>query len=85
MHRLMPFSGFEEILIQDPHYIFISTMGDEQSARNNMNSILKKEEWQTLSAVKNGNVYFLPKELFQFKPNARWAEAYEYLAEILGE
>lgn len=77
--------SFEEILIQDPHYIFISTMGDEQAAKSNMNSILKKEEWQTLSAVKNGKVYFLPKELFQFKPNAHWAEAYEYLAEILSE
>lgn len=75
----------EEIIIQDPEYIFISTMGDENAAKENMNDILEKPEWQTLSAVKNGNVYFLPKELFQFKPNSRWAEAYEYLTKILSE
>ena len=75
--------SFEEILMQDPEYIFVSTMGDENAAMKYMRSVLEKAEWQTLSAVKNGKVYFLSKELFQFKPNARWAEAYEYLAEIL--
>ena len=29
------------------------------------------------------NYVFLSKELFHFKPNARWAEAYEYLAGLL--
>ncbi|MBE6896041.1 MAG: ABC transporter substrate-binding protein [Ruminococcaceae bacterium] len=77
--------SIEEIILQDPDFIFISTMGDENAAKDNMNSILEKEEWQNLSAVKGEKVYFLPKDLFQFKPNSRWAEAYEYLAKILSE
>ena len=36
-----------------------------------------------LSAVQEGRVYVLPRELFHYKPNARWAEAYEYLLAIL--
>lgn len=39
--------------------------------------------WASLSAVKNGNYYILEKRLFNLKPNARWGEAYEILADIL--
>mgnify|MGYP002508413396 CR=1 FL=1 len=38
--------------------------------------------WNELDAVKNKQVYFLDKHLYNLKPNARWAEAYETLAEI---
>ncbi|MBE6679982.1 MAG: ABC transporter substrate-binding protein, partial [Ruminococcaceae bacterium] len=75
--------SFEEILLQNPKHIFISTMGDEQSAVEYINSLFAKEEWAVLDAVKNGNVHFLPKELFQYKPNSRFAEAYRYLINIL--
>lgn len=75
--------SYEEILLQNPEHIFISTMGDENAAKEYINSMLYEPLWQNIDAVKNGNVHFLPKELFQYKPNCRWAEAYEYLAEIL--
>ena len=39
--------------------------------------------WETLSAVQSGQVYTMPKDLFQYKPNARWAEAYQYTADLL--
>ena len=48
-----------------------------------MNSLLESDGWKELSCVKNGNYCYMPKELFHFKPNSRWAEAYEYLALIL--
>ena len=77
--------SFEEILRENPDRIFISLMGDEDSAMANVESMLKTPEWSLLSAVQNGNVYVLPKELFQYKPNARWAQAYRYLTECLSE
>lgn len=77
--------SIEEIILSDPDYIFISTMGDEDAAKKYINSVLSDEKWQTLTAVKNGNYCFLPKDLFQFKPNAKWDEAYKYLAEKLDE
>ncbi len=73
----------EEIMTENPDMIFISTMGDEMGARAYMESVFATDAWQTLDAVKNGSVYFLPKELFQYKPNARWAQAYRYLADIV--
>lgn len=39
--------------------------------------------WQSLKAVQEGRVFYLEKELFHNKPNSRFAEAYQKLAEIL--
>lgn len=75
--------SFEEILIQDPDHIFVTTMGDTDAATNYMQSLLKQPQWQSLQAVKNGNIHILPKDLFQYKPNAKWAEAYQYLINII--
>ena len=77
--------SIEEILREDPDYIFISPMGSEQAARAYMDAVLSQDAWQSLTAVRNGCYVYLPKELFQFKPNERWAEAYEYLIETLYE
>lgn len=73
----------EEILISDPDFILFTTMGDEAAGASYMESLLSDPVWQTLTAVQSGNVHQLPKELFQYKPNARWAEAYAYLIELL--
>lgn len=73
----------EEIIREDPDIIFISTMGNEDAAREYMDGVLAGPAWQTLSAVRENRVYYLPKDMFQFKPNARWDEAYRYLADIM--
>lgn len=75
--------SFEEVLSEQPDFIFISTMGKEEAARAYMDGVLAEASWQGLTAVQNGNYAYLPKALFQFKPNARWAEAYRYLAGLL--
>ena len=75
--------SLEAILTAQPEKMLISTMGNEQKSREYMDSVLKSEPWQALGAVKDGNYVYLGKELFQFKPNARWAEAYIFLAEYL--
>ena len=75
--------SLEEILLRDPSHIFISIMGDEWAGKAYMESLLLSESWKQLSAVKNGNIHYLPKELFHYKPCEKWAEAYQYLYEIL--
>ena len=75
--------SIEEIMIADPDHIFITTMGDESAAREHMNSVLGSAGWKDLTAVKQNTYTYLPKELFHYKPNSRWYEAYQYLAEIL--
>lgn len=73
----------EVILKEDPEYIFISVMGDWDNSKAYMESLLNSAEYSNLTAVKEGRVYFLPKELFQYKPCGRWAESYRYISSIL--
>ena len=75
--------SLEEILLQDPEHIFLTTMGSEQAAVGYINELFAQAGWKNLTAVKQDNYTFLQKELFHFKPNARWAEAYELLAKLL--
>ena len=75
--------SLEEILLSDPDFILFTTMGDGAAGVSYMESLLSDPVWQTLTAVKTGRVYQLPKELFQYKPNARWGEAYAYLLELI--
>ena len=76
--------SIEEIISEDPDFIFISTMGDEDAAISSLESgIMSSPAWDGLSAVKNERCYILPKELFHYKPNARWAESYAYMAKLL--
>lgn len=73
----------EEILVADPACIFYTTMGDEAAAVAYMEGLIHDPIWQNMTAVKTDAVYCLPKSLFQYKPNARWAEAYTYLITLL--
>ena len=75
--------SLEEILLQDPDHIFLTTMGSEQAAVSYIGELFSQDGWKDLTAVKQEQYTFLEKELFHFKPNARWAEAYELLAKLL--
>ncbi|MBQ2827020.1 MAG: ABC transporter substrate-binding protein [Clostridia bacterium] len=75
--------SLEEIIKSDPEYIFISVMGDEEATKSYVDSLFEKDGWSELHAVKEGKVVFLPKELFHYKPNSLWADAYEYLIKII--
>ncbi len=75
----------ESILLQNPEFIFIVQSGDDaEGTRKNIEVMFDENPlWNELDAVKNCRVHILDKHLYNLKPNARWAEAYEKLAEIL--
>ncbi len=75
--------SLESILLSQPEKILFSTMGNEKKAKEYMNGVLESEAWQAIDAVRSGDYVYLDKNLFQFKPNARWGEAYKFLAEYL--
>lgn len=75
--------SIEEILLADPDRMLYTTMGDESAGVAYMESLIADPVWQSLTAVKTGEVYQLPKDLFQYKPNSRWDEAYKYLIQLL--
>lgn len=73
----------EEILLQDPDYIFLVPMGSEDAAKSYIRDLFAQAGWRQLKAVAQGQYAFLDKDLFHFKPNARWGDAYRHLAELL--
>ena len=77
--------SIEQIILQDPEYIFFIQQGDdaEGTKANIENFIADNPAWSELTAVKEGKVFLLEKSLYALKPNDRWGEAYEKLEEIL--
>ena len=78
--------SLEAVVREDPDYIFITTIGDSEAGLAQYRAeLLLNPAWQQLGAVKNGRVHILPKELYHYKPNVRWDEAYINLYNILYE
>lgn len=78
--------SLEAIVQADPDYIFISCMGDLEEGQAQLEASLTSNPiWNTLQAVENNRVFWLDKELFHNKPNARWGESYEILAALLSK
>ena len=77
--------SMEAILQAEPDYIFAVAQGaDDTAARKNLEAtLLSDPAWQSLGAVRAGRFHLLEHRLYNLKPNAKWGEAYEKLADIL--
>lgn len=77
--------SIEKILEEDPDYLFIVQRGDDTAGMKAYVETMMQENpaWQQLTAVQEGRLYFMDKNLYNLKPNHRWGEAYEKLEEIL--
>ena len=73
----------EAIVAADPTYVFVIPRGDEDKAKEVFEQDFQAQPaWASLSAVQAGRVNVLPKDLFEYKPNERWAEAYSYILDL---
>ena len=77
--------SMEAILAADPEFIFlVEQSADPDDARRMLEKTLFADPaWQTLTAVREGRCFVMDPALYNLKPNARWGEAYEALADIL--
>lgn len=77
--------SMEVILEENPDYIFVILQSSNPEDANGIleNTLLNNPMWMSLTAVKEGKYYVLDSNLYNLKPNARWGEAYEQLADIL--
>ena len=75
----------EAVIREEPYHIFVVTMGsDTDKAKNTLEKMISENPaWGTLEAVESGRLHIMDKKLFNLKPNVRFAEAYETLANIL--
>lgn len=77
--------SMEAILAADPQFIFVVLQGaDSTAAQETLDrTLLSDPAWQSLTAVKEGRYHVMDHQLYNLKPNARWGEAYQKLADIL--
>ncbi len=77
--------SLEAIIAAEPDYIFAVLQGsDPTDAMATLEAtLLSNPAWSGLKAVQEGRFYTLEHQLYNLKPNARWGEAYEKLADIL--
>ena len=75
----------ETILAEDPDHIFAVLQGsDTKKVEQTLEqSLLSNPAWDELTAVREGRYHVMDQRLYNVKPNARWGEAYEKLADIL--
>ncbi len=75
----------EAIIKREPYRIFVVTMGDDtnKAIANITRMIDENPAWKSLAAVREGRLHFMERRLFNIKPNARWAKAYEELCKVL--
>lgn len=76
--------SLEAVVAAEPDYIFLIPKGqEEEAARSFQEAFASRPVWSELSAVREGRLHWLPKELFEYKPNARWGDAYAYVEALL--
>lgn len=77
--------SLEAILQENPHHIFVVTMGsDTEKAMVSLEMMFSENPaWESLTAIREDRLHLMDKTLFNLKPNARWAESYQILYETL--
>ncbi|MBN2041867.1 MAG: ABC transporter substrate-binding protein [Spirochaetes bacterium] len=76
--------SIEQITRLNPGIMLVKTMGEFDKVKERLTDFIRSNRaFAGIDAVKNSRIYFLPKELFMYKPNASYPEAFYYLASIL--
>lgn len=78
-----PYS-FETLAAQNPEIIFVTSMGDAEELKKNMQeTIAANDAWQALDAVKNNRIYYLPQNLFLLSPGLNYPAAVKYVVKLI--
>ena len=78
-----PYS-LEMLAQQNPELIFVTSMGKLDAIKAEMDETMKKNPaWQSIAAVREGRVYYLPQDLFLLSPGIHYPDAVEIMAKCV--
>ena len=78
-----PYS-MEALVAQNPDIIFVTSMGEEAEIRASMEAMFNESPaWQSVAAVRENKVYYLPQALFLFSPGIDFPAAVRYMAHLV--
>ena len=77
-----PYS-LETLAQQNPEIIFVTSMGNVEEIKSNLEKSMEENDaWQTIGAVKNNQIYYLPQDLFLLSPGLNYPEAVKFIADL---
>ena len=78
-----PYS-LEELVKNNPDLIFITSMGTDAAIENRLRSdVQSNPAWNSLQAVRENKIIFLPEQLFLINPGVQYPKAVEYMAKTV--
>ncbi len=76
--------NMEALYAENPDIILIQCISSENLAKEIVERDFSNNPvWKELQAVKNNKVYYMPNNLFHNRPNAKYGDAYAYMAGVL--
>ena len=77
-----PYS-METLVEQNPEIIFFTSMGKLSAIKASMEETMQGPAWQSIPAVRDKKVYYLPQELFLLSPGIHYPEAVAEMAKCV--
>ena len=78
-----PYS-LETLVQQNPEIIFVTSMGKIEEIKSSMEqTIADNPAWQTIPAIQQKKLFYLPQDLFLLSPGIHYPEAVETMAKLV--
>ena len=78
-----PYS-LETLAAQNPDIIFVTSMGQIDDIKRAIGQMMgDNPAWQTIPAVREGKIFYLPQDMFLLSPGLHYPEAVAYMAKLV--
>ncbi len=78
-----PYS-LETMVEKNPELMFVTSMGKLEEIKASMDATMAENPaWQSVEAVRQGKVFYLPQDLFLLSPGLHYPEAVEMMAKLV--
>ena len=78
-----PYS-METLVEQNPEIIFVTSMGDIDAIKADFEQLVADNPaWQSIPAIREHHLYYLPQDLFLLSPGLHYPDAAEYMAKLV--
>lgn len=76
--------SMETLTERNPEIIFVTSMGNPDEIKLKMDRLIASNEaWQSLQAIKNNRLYYLPQDMFLLSPGLDYPKAVKYMARLI--
>lgn len=76
--------SMETLTKENPEIIFVTSMGNFDEIKSNMEQLTaSNESWQSIQAIKNNQMYYLPQDMFLLSPGLDYPKAVKTMIQLV--